>query len=386
MSRAQDPGPRSLVFLDGIRGLAAFYVMTGHCRWLLWEGYAEGYQRHPEAYGLAGKALMLFFSLFRFGQEAVLLFFVLSGFVIHLRYAKQIRQLGTEAAFDGLAYLRRRARRILPPLLLALAVTWGLDWAGAARHYAIHSGTTLLESVNLNIGRDHSLATLAGNLGFVMGFYVPVFGSNGPLWSLAYEGWFYLLYPACFYLSRRGVGLPALGLAAGAVVAAGGWIPVLLFNKIIGAMLCWWLGGVLADVYTGRWAVPFKRLAPLSLLLVPLVLNLLPARPEISWLLWSLGFSGVFALLFAMQEAGVVLRPLNAFQWLGAMSYSLYVIHMPVVVFYSGWLMARSEGRLPRHFGHVVAGMVLALAGGWIASRVVERPFIRSRDARVSLP
>src|SRR5665647_3307561 len=30
----------SLLFLDGLRGLAAFYVMVGHARWLLWEGYS----------------------------------------------------------------------------------------------------------------------------------------------------------------------------------------------------------------------------------------------------------------------------------------------------------------------------------------------------------
>src|SRR5665213_1414486 len=33
-----------LQFLDGLRGLAALYVMVGHARWLLWEGYREGFR------------------------------------------------------------------------------------------------------------------------------------------------------------------------------------------------------------------------------------------------------------------------------------------------------------------------------------------------------
>ena len=88
------------MFLDGFRGLAAFYVMVGHARWLLWEGYSQGFQKHPESYTAINKALMYFFSLFKYGHEAVLFFFVLSGFVIHLRYAKRIAEQGASAKFD----------------------------------------------------------------------------------------------------------------------------------------------------------------------------------------------------------------------------------------------------------------------------------------------
>src|SRR5271155_4374259 len=89
-----------LQFLDGLRGLAAFYVMAGHARWLLWEGYSEGFQRHPESYSAINKALMYFLSLFGHGDDAVLFFFVLSGFVIHLRYAQRIAEQGAVVKFD----------------------------------------------------------------------------------------------------------------------------------------------------------------------------------------------------------------------------------------------------------------------------------------------
>src|SRR5262245_6559353 len=72
----------SLAVLDGLRGLAAAYVMVGHARWLLWEGYAKGYALHPSDYSFFQKGLVYFFAFFKFGEEAVLFFFVLSGFVI----------------------------------------------------------------------------------------------------------------------------------------------------------------------------------------------------------------------------------------------------------------------------------------------------------------
>ena len=74
----------STLFLHGIRGLAALYVVVGHARWLLWEGYSGGYIKHPEKYTFFEKIQVYFFTSFKFGHEVVLLFFVLSGFVIHL--------------------------------------------------------------------------------------------------------------------------------------------------------------------------------------------------------------------------------------------------------------------------------------------------------------
>jgi hypothetical protein len=50
-----------LLFLDGARGLAALYVLIGHARWLLWEGFADGYLKHPEQYPFFSKVLALGF-------------------------------------------------------------------------------------------------------------------------------------------------------------------------------------------------------------------------------------------------------------------------------------------------------------------------------------
>src|SRR5260370_41475594 len=106
---------RMLRFLDGLRGLAAFYVMAGHARMFLWEGYFEGYVKHPELYSVPGKFLAYFLLLFSFGRQAVLLFFVLSGFLIHLRYAHALKVDSNETHFGWRAYIVRLARRLYPP-------------------------------------------------------------------------------------------------------------------------------------------------------------------------------------------------------------------------------------------------------------------------------
>lgn len=69
--------------LDVLRGVAAIYVFLSHAKWLLWEGYSNGYKMHPDQYSFFEKICVYFFSLFSWGHLAVMLFFVLSGFVIH---------------------------------------------------------------------------------------------------------------------------------------------------------------------------------------------------------------------------------------------------------------------------------------------------------------
>jgi peptidoglycan/LPS O-acetylase OafA/YrhL len=83
-----------LLFLDGLRGLAAAYVVLGHGRALFWEGFTDGFLKNTYSYTPFEKLQMYFFSLFKFGHEAVLFFFVLSGFVIHLKYASNFGKTG----------------------------------------------------------------------------------------------------------------------------------------------------------------------------------------------------------------------------------------------------------------------------------------------------
>ena len=363
------------MFLDGLRGLAAFYVMVGHARWLLWEGYAEGFQKHPASYSALNKLLLYFFSLFKYGHEAVLFFFVLSGFVIHLRYARRISESGLSAKFDWTAFVWRRARRLYPPLLAAIGLALVLDTIGKANGFAIYSQNTPYPVINSSVVTHLDGVTLLGNLAFVMNTYVPVFGGNGPLWSLKFEWWFYMVYPLFWFLSRRSIGL-ATGLMVALFAVSyfpSGW-PLQLLHDVFTAMLSWWLGALLADVFAGRLSWRWSWVALSAALAGMLALRFGGPLHDLGV---GLIFAAVLASGFQLQEKKKRLLWLEKLKPLGDMSYTLYVTHFPILVLASGWLMSRSSnGMLPQHFGWVFGGIAVTTAVAYGLHFIVELPFL----------
>lgn len=374
--------PKKLAFLDGLRGLAALYVMIGHARWLLWEGHAS-YLAHPDHYGPFGKALVYLSTGFRFGHEAVIFFFVLSGFVIHLRYARRL-VADPAARFDFWPYLARRARRLYPPLAAALAITFGADMLGRLLNLPTASGETLYPLINQTVGADHTPAVLARNLAFIMD---PVFGSDGPLWSLNDEWYFYLLYPLVFILTRRSWRMASLSLVGLSLVGfAPGWPqPLLWLRGVFQLMIVWWFGALLADRVAGRLAFDTRKLA--------LLLLAFAAIPLWRWggvtrdIVVGLGFTGLIAACLAAQERGRSLPLLSRLAPLGGMSYTLYVIHFPLLFLGSGCLMRARGGPLPETFAWAALGVGACLVVGWLLHFAVERPFVGARRApRVAPP
>jgi len=380
MTERPTPPTDHIGFLDGLRGLAAVYVMLGHARYVLHEGFSSGFQLHPESYSRFDTALIYFFSLFRFGREGVFFFFVLSGFVIHLRYAKQLAQLNERPRFGLASYLVRRARRLYPPLVFAIVLTFVLDRTGMALGFPIYSGDTPYPVINSTLVPRHDAAVVLGNLAFLMPIYVPTFGTDGPLWSLMYEWWFYMLYPLFWALTTRSIALAtALMVALFALTYWHDVWPLDLLHAVFSLMLIWWMGALLADIYVGRLHIPMWALSPLAILLpFSALLHLAPVA-------WGVGFVGVIAAGLAWQQRGGGLAWLNRLKFLGDMSYTLYVCHMPILVFIGGWLMLRSpDHRLPRHFGFAVLGVAVAMLVSWFAHLVTERPFVGPRKKRPS--
>ena len=366
----------NLNFLDGLRGLAALYVVIGHARWLLWEGYTA-FQAHSATYSLFQRLLVYFFSLFRFGHEAVLFFFVLSGFVIHLRYARQIVNEGPSAHFDWKGFVWRRARRLYPPLLAALALSWLLHLIGVSMGYPIYHSATPYPLINLNVVSDVTGPTLFGNLAFLMNTYVPVFGGNGPLWSLKFEWWFYMIYPAFWWISRRSIllasGLMSLLFAASFLP---GW-PVILLQAVFSQMLAWWLGVLLADVFAGRLKIAWLPVA--AICLAGFLASL--SSSKIHDLGMAFLFSGVISVGFYLKARQVSLSVLERLKPLGDMSYTLYVTHFPLLMLASGWQMSHStQGLLPSNFGWVFAGIAVAIPFAYLLHLLVERPFLSRRS------
>lgn len=359
--------------LETLRGLAAIYVLVHHARWFLWAGYTNGYLKQPDSFNFFNKVLVYFFSIFIYGHEAVIFFFILSGFVIHLKYSNNLNQNIT--TFNFKQYLIRRIKRIYPPLLFALLFTFLIDSLG--KHYAfpIYGDQTPFPIVKDNF----TWSALVGNLSFLMNTYVDPWGSDFALWSLKFEWWFYMLYPLFFLLTRKSA-LAAFCLLLALYLLSfqtSIW-PNKLLLQVFSCMIIWWFGVILADSYTGRLKLSFKLFIPFLLVIPLLVLSRNKIDKQIQDVLWGLGLSGLLALFLQLIKQNRLPKIFISLKGLGSFSYTLYIIHTPILVFMSGYLLKRYKG-LPLTFEFVFLGIFICLLFSWLVHFAVEKPFIKNR-------
>lgn len=155
------------LYLDGVRFFAALLVFLFHM------GYFAGW-RVPV--------------IGQFGSEAVITFFVLSGFVISYTAKHKHPDLRD--------YALSRLARLWSVGLPAIALTFLLDTVG--QHLALPAYAPMVPYSAIK----WILSTLA-NAAFLNQFWSFSIwpGTNGPFWSIAYEFWYYAIFGAAFYLT-----------------------------------------------------------------------------------------------------------------------------------------------------------------------------------------
>ena len=153
---------KHLPWLDLLRFIAAFEVLAVHARGFIFVEYNALLDSSKNA------LVFTFYALTRMGFEAVIVFFVLSGFLVG---GKAIERL-SKGTFRNKDYIIDRMVRIMVPLIPALLPT-------------LICSILVSESINF--------LEFFGNLFSLQGIIVKPFSGNAPLWSLSYEFWFYLL-------------------------------------------------------------------------------------------------------------------------------------------------------------------------------------------------
>ena len=376
-SPVKTTAPINTSILNGIRGLAALYVLIGHARWLLWEGYIEGYLLHPQSYNQASKILVSLLAFFGIGHVAVILFFVLSGFVIHYSIIKREKN-----KLDILDYFKRRFLRIYPPLLFCMLLTLVLDLTGKYIYgYSIYFQSTPVPLINENIISNLNWITAIGNLLMVQGIYTHVWGTNGPLWSLMYEWWFYMLYPCIFYLYKKNRYLSYAVVWLLFIIASNGLFDNKLASAVFNYLLCWSLGALLADVLLERISLHWF-IVPLVICLIELCIK--GDSPVIIDTLTGFVFT---ALLFALLKFKALFSLHRVFDWfnlLGDYSYTLYVIHLPILVMINGIVLNLTGNKMPQNFYIMFISIAFVLAVAYLVHFFTEIPFRRKIVARVN--
>ena len=291
-----------------LRGLAALQVAAAHLRAQVFPGLST--LQEPSLWYM-GLSL-----LSGFAHQAVVVFFVLSGWLVG---GSLLDRVGKPHAIRDYAIDRitRLWIVLLPAFLLMLLL--GLATG------ELDGGQARLADIS-----PWSLATLLGNLAGVQTMAVPVFGDNFPLWSLAYETWYYALFPLLVLAVRPGNTQWRLA-AAVAVVA----LAFCLSAGIVLYFLVWLMGAAASRLRIDIGAVP-RYAGWLLFGALAMVLRLQGQDGDVDGqsLAPDLLYSGVFlwCLCGAGRRDPAAMRPLVAAgAFLAGFSFTLYVLHVPLL-------------------------------------------------------
>ena len=347
------------VWFDFFRFVAAFVVVLEHARDLLWVSAAEAPATHIAYQGI--------YFLTGFGHEAVMVFFVLSGFWI----SSTIDRRKERPAFWG-DYLIDRVSRLMVVLLPALIIGGILDALGifafAGQLYFGETGAATLQN---NVATHLTPLAFLGNVLFLQTLAVPTFGSNGPLWSLAYEFWYYLWYPAMlFAFTKRRWSLFLASLVIG-----------IIWPKLLPGFAVWLLGSALYHVDKRGLARKFFGPKRAALLLVFAAIVCAVSLPvsrmgmlpfEVADVAVGASFALlVWSLLLLDPTIPKIARPFAKY---GAdASFSLYVTHFPMLVLVSTLVLAGDRLTAGLGAAGLLAGSIgLATLYGWLFAQVTE--------------
>ena len=351
-----------LVHLDGVRGIAALLVVVHHALVLLPPPLPR------ETMVLLGMSPLAPLVV---GQPIVILFFVLSGYGLHI---------ALERPFHVFTYAVRRLYRLWIPLTAAVALSAGLALAFGGRGNG-EGFAEWVPRVLWNRPEDSDfplfLMHLAGT------GQLSHEGLNTVIWSLALELRLSLAMPAIVWALRRA---PTLALLASVILgllaeaALLGLVPGVAPRLAFGDGLFLiddWTGSMLATIAVlpaftlGGWLAARRR----SLTDKPLKRGCFALAALVAFLLFGLPSVTVSSLgaglIIALATAGPALRaalsgPLA--RALGALSYSLYLVHFPVL-----HAAANLAGDLPPPLALTIgAAAAFAIAG--LFRIVVEKP------------
>lgn len=338
---------RRITFLDGLRGIAAFFVVAHHMSMAA----VEELNRSADHF---------VHSLIAYGAMGVDIFFILSGFVITMTLDRQ-HVTGRYAA----CYMVRRSLRLDPPYLCTLALVIAITYASIA------------------IGAQLPTPTLPQLLAHV--FYLQnILGYkdlNPVNWTLCLEIQFYLVlvlslavlqrvfseHNTAALLQRRSVLIGFAALAVFSAATHGNYFKSPIqhlfieqwYQFFLGALTYWCRKGYLPS----RWVWIY----------IAVIFGIsLSGKPNPGDLI-----AAATAIMLIMMSSNRLLdsAPL---QFLGRISYSLYLIHVPI-----GWAAIALVGRIFQHESPLFAvavgvfGMVVSIVSAYLLYLIVEAPSVK---------
>lgn len=293
-------------YLDFLRVIAAFGVLLVHAN-LSW--FSNGLFL-PE----------------QLGHKLVMIFFVLSGYLISFTVHQKNK--------GSRRYLVDRLSRLYSVVLPALAFTYILDYMGEHFNPAFYAD---------QVAPDHQVLRFLLNATFLS----QIWGlstkpsSNGPFWSISYEFWYYMLFWAYCYLEgkKRYICLIIICLLIG--------IKILILFPV-------WVFGVIAYRMSAKFRLGPKIALTVFAISLALIIVLtfiwdfsffsktfVFGRPPLffssrfvfDWIYGLIVAINVFSVNFLRSAVKIPGFIVKAVKSLSAMTFSLYLYHLPLLIF-----------------------------------------------------
>lgn len=336
--------PEYFAWLDLCRFLAAFLVLISHVRTHAFVGYNE----LEGAHNLFGTGFM---TLMGFGNTGVVIFFVLSGFLV----GGKLFVNAQKQSFKPSSYILDRTLRIWIPLIPAVLF-----------------GTL----VSLFLGHAFSATNFIGNMLGLQGIFVSSVPLNPSLWTIAYEIWFYVF--------ALGVGLC---LSAKRFTFAGVTIITLSLAMLsaldIRYFLCWLIG---AFAYIRRPTVASSRCLIFAIFLCAvgalqiklgeagMLASFAIFRVENFRLMLAIGFALLVRQLILMPPRHYFLKKVEKMgAWLATFSYSLYLTHNPLLFLFEYFGLEQMRALNPASLFLYLMVILGALTFAYLVYFVSER-------------
>lgn len=352
------------IAISAARGLAAVVVAAAHLR-------AEMY---PGLRTLDDPSL--WFQAFAFAtgfaHQAVLVFFVISGWLVGGSLLQKMDQRG--ACID---YAIDRVTRLWTVLIptFVLTVVFGLASG------LLHPG-----SVDFSPANEFSAVSFVGNLLGLQSVVLDEFGGNYALWSLANETWYYIAFPLLVLLftvrhpstriaSLAGLALLGALLPVEIVMYFAIWLLGVAFSRIriacSGWLRCAWLLPLLATSAYFRLTADNDRFDRTTL--------------GMDFLLSLMFLALLASLQFRATSTSALARPLaRTGQFFAEFSFSLYVLHLPLIFLLQHLLQTHLGLRQlspeePLHFAIYLAMLGTLLFGAYLSYLLFESRTYRLR-------
>jgi len=371
--------PTRLRGIDALRGIAALGVVFYHAIERSEKVLPQNFLQYPV------RAAQFVSS---FGYISVFLFFVISGFCIHLQWAKA-KAAGVEPETRFGAFWKRRLRRLYPPYIIALFLFVLLTASTAGfnlTHFFFYDiGMHLLMLHNLD---SHTCYTI-----------------NGVFWTLAIEEQLYLMYFLLLFIRVRwgwGVTLTVC------LIARVGWM---VFSHVVWLKtgfglpvpeaaavhwFTWALGAIGVEAFFGLiklrgWSRDL-RLATVLIVAASAISNYLPLINKDTFLhhaawfvihpFWGLGFFIVVNRMVLAEQSWLRQAKLpslvSLFSTVGLFSYSLYLTHELVIMQSWQWTIPSWLQLVNVFVFTVPATIMFAWAFFWF----FEKPFMKTQASR----